>query len=390
MSPLANSYLVKEELQKPESYYPLKAYVCRHCFLVQLEEIQSPENIFQDYAYFSSYSDSWVKHANTYVQSTIKNFGLTPAHFILEVASNDGYLLRHFHQQGFSVLGIEPAENVAKVAETSGIPTLSEFFGENTAKRLARLDHHADLFIANNVLAHVPEINDFVAGTKIILKSTGLATFEFPSLLNLIQANQFDTIYHEHYSYLSLSFTKRLFEKHGLEVFHVEELKTHGGSLRVYVKHREDPSKIKTPELSKILANESQARLDDLVQDGTFQNQVNKVKRDLLDYLIQLKRKDMTIVGYGAPAKGNTLLNFCGIQKDFLDYTVDRNPYKQGRFLPGSHIPIYSPDKIKESKPNYILILPWNLKEEIVEQLSYIRSWGGKFIVPIPQVEILE
>lgn len=390
MSPLSNSFLEKKDLQLSEPYFPLKAYVCEKCFLVQLEEMQSPKEIFKDYAYFSSYSDSWVNHAKNYAQHMIDKFGFTPSHFILEVASNDGYLLRHFQQKGFPVLGIEPAENVAKVAEASGIPTLIEFFGVEAAKQLDCQARHADLFIANNVLAHVPEINDFVAGIKIILKSTGLATFEFPSLQNLIQDNQFDTIYHEHYSYLSLSFTERLFAKHGLEVFDVEELKTHGGSLRIYVKHQEDGSKTQTPALSKARLKESQAGLTSLSYYGCFQGQVERTKRDLLECLILLKQKGKTVAGYGAPAKGNTLFNFCGIRQDLLHFTVDKNPWKQGRFLPGSRIPIYAPDKIEESKPDYILILPWNLKEEIIEQLSYIRSWGGKFIVPIPHVEVLE
>ena len=390
MSPLSNSYLKLEHLNKAEKFYPLHAYVCEKCLLVQLEEFESPDHIFSDYAYFSSYSDSWLNHAKQYTSLMIDRFDFNQSSQIIEIASNDGYLLQFFQEQNIPVLGIEPAANVAQVAEDKGISTLVKFFGVQTAQELLEQDKASDLLLGNNVLAHVPDINDFVAGMKIILKPEGIITMEFPHLWQLINQNQFDTIYHEHFSYLSFTTVEKIFVHHGLTLFDVEELPTHGGSLRIYGKHNDNQKLTVSDRVALLKTKEQKAGLDNVETYLQFSNRVMSTKRKLLSFLIELKNAGKTIVGYGAPAKGNTLLNYCGIRTDLLDYTCDRSPHKQGSFLPGTHIPIYHPDKIAETKPDYVLILPWNLKDEIRSQLSYIRDWGGKFVVPIPEVEVLE
>ena len=390
MSPLSNSYLKLEHLNKAEKFYPLHAYVCEKCLLVQLEEFESPDHIFSDYAYFSSYSDSWLNHAKQYTSLMIDRFDFNQSSQIIEIASNDGYLLQFFQEQNIPVLGIEPAANVAQVAEDKGISTLVKFFGVQTAQELLEQEKASDLLLGNNVLAHVPDINDFVAGMKIILKPEGVLTMEFPHLLQLVNQNQFDTIYHEHFSYLSFTTVEKIFVHHGLTLFDVEELPTHGGSLRIYGKHNDNQKLTVSDRVALLKAKEQKAGLDNVDAYLQFSDRVISTKRKLLSFLIELKDAGKTIVGYGAPAKGNTLLNYCGIRTDLLDYTCDRSPHKQGSFLPGTHIPIYHPDKIAETKPDYVLILPWNLKDEIRSQLSYIRDWGGKFVVPIPEVEVLE
>lgn len=390
MSPLSNSYLKLDQLNQAEKFYPLHTYVCEQCLLVQLEEFESPDHIFSDYAYFSSYSDSWLNHAKKYTDLMIDGFSLNKSSLVIEIASNDGYLLQFFQEQKIPVLGIEPAANVARIAESKGIPTLVKFFGVQTAQDLFVLGKSSDLLLGNNVLAHVPDINDFVAGMKIILKPEGVLTMEFPHLWQLINQNQFDTIYHEHFSYLSFTTVEKIFAFHGITLFDVEELSTHGGSLRIYGMHEHNQKFIVNDRVRLIKEKEHQAGLDKVDTYLQFSNQVMSTKRKLLSFLIELKNNGKTIVGYGAPAKGNTLLNYCGIRTDLLDYTCDRSPHKQGLFLPGTHIPIYHPDKVTETKPDYVLILPWNLKDEICSQLSYIREWGGKFIVPIPEVEMLE
>ena len=389
MSPPSNSYLNSQQLQSMERFYPLHAYVCPNCFLVQLDEFESPDLIFSNYAYFSSYSQSWLDHANKYVEHMINDFGIGPSHQVMEIASNDGYLLQFFDKHGVPVLGIEPAANVAKVAEGKGIPCLVKFFGLNTAKELAKEDKKADLLLGNNVLAHVPDINDFVKGMKILLNSDGLITMEFPHLLKLIKFNQFDTIYHEHFSYFSLFTVKRIFEKHGLTIFDVEELDTHGGSLRIYAGHSEKIHYIGS-KVESLIEKELTAGLGSLETYFHFTEKVHKTKRELLSFLIQAKKSGKSIVGYGAAAKGNTLLNYCGIRHDFIDYVVDRSPHKQNLYLPGTHLPIYPTEKIEETKPDYLLILPWNIKEEVMEQMSHIREWEGRFIVPIPTLEVFD
>lgn len=390
MSPLSNAFVNQEHLHKAEKFYPLHAYICEHCFLVQLNQVESSDYIFSDYAYFSSYSESWLNHAQNYTGLMIDRFGLDESSQVIEIASNDGYLLQFFQEQNIPILGIEPAANVAQVAEEKGIPTLLKFFGIETAQELVIQNKKADLLLGNNVLAHVPHLNDFVAGMKMILKSEGIVTMEFPHLLQLIDQNQFDTIYHEHFSYFSFTTVEKIFAHHGLILFDVEELATHGGSLRIYGKHDDNQKLAISDRVSLLKDKEQKAGLDQLETYSQFSDQIMATKRQLLSFLIEIKNSGKTIVGYGAPAKGNTLLNYCGIGTDFLDYTCDRSPHKQGLFLPGTHIPIYHPDKIAETKPDYVLILPWNLKDEIRSQLSYIREWGGKFVVPIPVVEVLE
>jgi 2-polyprenyl-3-methyl-5-hydroxy-6-metoxy-1,4-benzoquinol methylase len=390
MSPLCESYLNRDRLNQMEPFYPLHVYVCGECFLVQLKAYVSAEDIFSDYAYFSSYSDSWVEHARIYTEQMVQRFGLGPEHHVVELASNDGYLLQHFVAKGIPVLGVEPAANVAEVAVRKGVPTLVKFFGENTARELAAEGRNADLLLGNNVLAQVPDLNDFVKGMKILLKPQGVITVEFPHLMRLMEENQFDTIYHEHFSYFSFTTTVKIFAAHGLTVFDVEELSTHGDSLRVYARHAEDILKPVSERVREILSQEANAGFNALECYASFDEQVKETKRKLLTFLIKAKREGKSIAGYGAPGKGNTLLNYCGIRSDFLDYTVDRSPHKQGKFLPGTHIPICHPDKIKETKPDFVLILPWNLKTEIIEQVAYIRSWGGRFAVPIPEVRVYE
>ncbi len=390
MSPISNSFLKSDQLDKAEKFYPLHAYVCDNCFLVQLEEFETPEQIFSsDYAYFSSYSESWLSHCQSYTELTIEKFGINDNSQVIEIASNDGYLLQYFQQRGVPILGIEPAANVAKVAEEKEIPTLAKFFGVETARLLKNQGKQADLLIGNNVLAHVPDINDFVAGMKIALKQNGILTMEFPHLLQLMECNQFDTIYHEHFSYFSFLTVEKIFASHGLTLFDVEEIATHGGSLRIYGKHDTNSNYEVTNRLTNLKEKEIKAKLDRIDTYLGFGEQVKETKRKLLQFLIEVKSQGKTIVGYGAPAKGNTLLNYCGIRSDFLDYTVDRSPYKQGLFLPGTHIPIYHPDKIRETRPDYVMVLPWNIKDEIVLQMAEIREWRGQFLIPIPQVEVL-
>ena len=388
MSPLCESFLSLEQLNGMEPFYPLHAYVCEHCFLVQLEEYVSPEHIFTEYAYFSSYADTWLKHCQDYTNLVSERFGLTGESFVVEVASNDGYLLQYFVQKGIPVLGIEPAKNVARVAEQKGVPTLTEFFGRELATRLCREGRQADLIAGNNVLAQVPNINDFVGGLKILLKPAGVITIEFPHLKNLMEQNQFDTMYHEHFSYFSFLAAEKIFAAYDLTLFDVDELPTHGGSLRIYARHAEDSSKPVTGRVLELREQEIQAGFTNMDRYSAFGEQVKETKRKLLNFLIEAKRAGKTVAGYGAPGKGNTLLNYCGIRTDFLDYTVDRNPYKHGKFLPGTHIPIYPPEKIAQTRPDYVLILPWNFKDEIMQQMAYIKEWGGQFVVPIPELKV--
>jgi 2-polyprenyl-3-methyl-5-hydroxy-6-metoxy-1,4-benzoquinol methylase len=389
MSPLCESYLSAEQLNQMEPFYPLHVYVCENCYLVQLEQYVSPENIFTEYAYFSSYADSWLRHVKAYTDMMVDRFHLNESSYVVEVASNDGYLLQYFVEKGIPVLGIEPARNVAKVAIEKGVPTLIEFFGQECAHRLVAEGKQADLIAGNNVLAQVPDVNDFVAGLKILLKPQGIITIEFPHLMCLVAENQFDTIYHEHFSYFSFITAEKIFAAHGLILFDVEELPTHGGSLRIFARHVDDLSKPVTERAKALEQREKQAGIMEMTYYSAFDEQVKETKRKLLEFLIQAKRDGKRIAGYGAPGKGNTLLNYCGIRTDFLDYTVDRNPYKQGKFLPGTHIPIYPPERISETKPDYVMILPWNFKDEILKQMEFIRDWGGKFIVPIPEVKIV-
>lgn len=388
MSPLCETYPSASELNRGETYYPLHVYVCDRCFLVQLQEYESAENIFSDYAYFSSYSDSWLRHAAAYCEKMQSRFGLGKDSFVVEVASNDGYLLQYFLQREVPVLGIEPAANVAEVAVAKAIPTLVQFFGSELARGLVQQGRSADLVLGNNVLAQVPALNDFVEGLQILLKPEGVLTLEFPHLLKLIELNEFDTIYHEHFSYFSLQTTTKLLEAHGLRVFDVEELPSHGGSLRVYA-CRQASSHALQPNVGRVLRDEQSADLNRIDGYKSFARQVRETKLALLDFLLKAARDGKTVAGYGAPGKSATLLHYCGIGKDLIAYTVDRSPYKQGRFLPGTHIPIYHPDRISETRPDYVVILPWNLQFEIMEQLEYIREWGGKFVVPIPRATVL-
>jgi len=384
-SPLANAYLTKAQLQDPEPFYPLRVYVCDRCFLVQLPPVTTPEELFSDYAYFSSYSDSWLRHARDYVEQVIERFGFGSESKVVEIASNDGYLLQYFKERGVPVLGIEPARNVAAAAQEAGIATLVEFFGLETAERLRGQGDAADLVIANNVLAHVPELRDFVAGVRTLLKPGGVATMEFPHLLWLIEKTEFDTIYHEHLSYFSLITVERLFAESRLTLFDVEELPTHGGSLRIYARHDEGTSTEIGPRVSELRGRELAAGLDRVETYTGFDERIRRVKRDLLEFLIGAKRDGKSIVGYGAAAKATTLLNYCGIRGDFLDYVVDRSPHKQGRFLPGTHLEIRDPSEVERTRPDYLLILAWNLKDEIVEQMSHVREFGCRFVVPIPE-----
>ncbi|MFZ3215828.1 MAG: class I SAM-dependent methyltransferase [Candidatus Acidiferrales bacterium] len=388
MSPLCETYLSASDLNRAEVFYPLHVYVCDRCFLVQLEEYESAENIFSDYAYFSSYSDSWLKHADNYCEKMTRQFSLDSQSFVVEVASNDGYLLQYFVRRKVPVLGIEPAGNVAKVALEKGVPTLVRFFGVQLANELAAEDRRADLVLGNNVLAQVPDLNDFVEGLKILLKPEGVLTLEFPHLLRLIEHNEFDTIYHEHFSYFSMLTTVRILEKHGLKAFDVEELPTHGGSLRVYACRAEARTHDVGPSVSRLIEEEEKAGLASVDGYESFALQVRQTKWALVEFLLKAAHEGKSVAGYGAPGKSATLLNFCGIGKDLIEYTVDRSPYKQGRYLPGTHIPIYHPDRIRETKPDYVVILPWNLKDEIMQQLQFIREWGGRFVVPIPRAAI--
>jgi SAM-dependent methyltransferase len=389
MSPLCESYVPADRLNDMEPFYPLVVYVCSECFLVQLDEYVPAQDIFTEYAYFSSYADSWVEHSRLYTEMITERMGLDKNSFVVELASNDGYLLQHFVAKGIPVLGIEPAANIAKVANEKGIPTKVEFFGAESAKRLVAEGKMADLVLGNNVLAQVPDINDFVQGMKMILKPGGVVTMEFPHLMRLMTENQFDTIYHEHFSYFSYFTAKKIFAAHGLRLFDVEELSTHGGSLRIFGCHDNDAEKAETERSKELIERELKAGYNELEAYRAFEEQVKETKRKLLEFLIKARREGKSVAGYGAPGKGNTLLNYCGIRTDFVEYTVDRNPYKQGKFLPGTHIPIYTPDRIKQTKPDYVLILPWNFKDEIIKQNAFIREWGGQFVVPIPEVQVI-
>jgi SAM-dependent methyltransferase len=388
LSPLANAYRGAQELRKAEKFYPLHVYVCGSCFLVQLEEIESPLEIFSEYLYFSSFSTSWLEHASRFARQAVERFALGEKSLVVEFGSNDGYLLRYFQKAGTKVLGIEPAENVAAAAREKGIETLAEFFNSALAARLAGRGQKADLMIGNNVIAHIPAINDLMLGLKTILNVGGVISLEFPHLLSLIEENQFDTIYHEHYSYYSLYTMEKIMAAHGLRLFDAELLPTHGGSLRVLACHAKEEQHKRSARVKDILLLEEKKGLLEAETYGAFNEKIRSVKRDILKFLIGLKDESCTVAGYGAPAKGNTLLNYCGIGSDFIDYTVDLSPHKQGLYLPGSGIPIYGPEKIYETKPDYLVILPWNLKDEIMEQMAGIRSWGGQFVTLIPEIEV--
>jgi 2-polyprenyl-3-methyl-5-hydroxy-6-metoxy-1,4-benzoquinol methylase len=388
MSPLCESYLPAERLDDPETFYPLHVRLCGDCLLVQLPAYVAGEDIFSDYAYFSSYSDSWVAHAKRYADEMTTRLGLTAGSLVTEVASNDGYLLQHFHATGIPVLGVEPAANVAEAARSRGVRTVVEFLGPDTGRMIAEQYGPADLVAGNNVFAHVPDIRGFAAGLRALVKETGLVTLEFPHLLRLIERRQYDTIYHEHYSYLSLLTAGRALATAGLRVVDVDELGTHGGSLRVHARPAQSAGQ-PTERVTSVLAAEEAAGLHTVAGHEGFAGAVLKIKSDLLGFLLAAKAEGKTVAGYGAPGKGNTLLNHCGIRSDLLAYTVDRSPHKQGMFLPGTHIPIYPPERIAETKPDYVLVLPWNLREEISGQLSYVRSWGGRLVFPIPALEVV-
>ena len=388
-SPPSNAYLKAEQLNEPETFFPLKVWVCETCFLVQIDEYKKSTDIFNDeYAYFSSYSSSWLAHSKRYTEGVIKRFGYNENSLVVEIASNDGYLLQYFKEKNIPVFGIEPTANTAKVAIEKGVSTIVDFFGERLAKQLVAEGKKADLLLGNNVLAHVPDINDFVRGLKIVLNTEGVITMEFPHLLNLIQQNQFDTIYHEHFSYLSFHLVKQVCETHGLELFDVEALPTHGGSLRIFAKHKEDFTKKISLNVSNLLKKEAKAGLQNLSIYQTFQAKADKVKDDFLLFLLKAKKQNKTVVGYGAAAKGNTLLNYCGVKTDLVRFVVDASPHKQGKYLPGSHIPVVQESEIKALKPDYVVIFPWNIKSEIEQQLHYIRDWGGKFVVAVPRLRI--
>ena len=388
LTPLCETYPAAADFNRGEKYYPLHVYVCEKCWLVQIEEYESAENIFSDYAYFSSFSDSWLDHCNKYCGAMQSRFALNQQSFVVEVASNDGYLLQYFVKRDVPVLGIEPAANVAKVAVEKGVPTLVEFFGAKLAQKLVAEGRSADLALGNNVFAQVPDLNDFVEGLKILLKPEGVLTLEFPHMLQLMERNEFDTIYHEHFSYFSLLTTVKIMEAHGLRVFDVEELKSHGGSLRVFACRAESKTHKLESNVAKVLADESRAGLDRVDGYKKFAAQVKETKFALVEFLLRAAREGKKVAGYGAPGKSATLLHYCGITRDLIEFTVDRSPYKQGRFLPGNHIPIYHPDRIREARPDYVVILPWNLKDEIMKQLQFIREWGGRFVVPIPRLSI--
>jgi SAM-dependent methyltransferase len=388
MSPLCESFVSFDRINQMEAFYPLHVRVCENCFLVQLEAYVSPEEIFREYAYFSSYADSWLAQCKAYTDLVVDRFHLNQTSQVIELASNDGYLLQYFVAQNIPVLGVEPATNIAKVAIAKGIPTLNEFFGQECARNLVGQGMQADLIAANNVLAHVPELNDFVAGVKILLKPQGVFTGEIQHLVKLMAENQFDTIYHEHFCYHTFTTLEKIFAAHDMTLFDVEELPTHGGSIRIYACHADNSSQPVSDRAIALRESEQAAGFASIERYTNFEEQVREAKRKILEFLIAAKRAGKTVVGYGAPGKGNTLLNYCGIRTDFIDYTVDRNPYKHGKFLPGTHIPIYPPSKIQETKPDYVLILPWNFKDEIMTQMSVIRDWGGQFVVPIPELTV--
>jgi SAM-dependent methyltransferase len=388
-SPLSNRFLTAGQLGQMEPFYPLAVYVCEECLLVQLPGVETPEHIFSDYVYFSSYSDTWLAHARAYCEAMIARFGLDAGTPVVEIASNDGYLLQYLCSAGIPVLGVEPAANVAAVARQKGVETVVRFFGADTARALAAEGRTARLLLGNNVLAHVPDLNDFVAGLRILLQPGGVITMEFPHLLRLMESNQFDTIYHEHFSYFSLLAVRRVFAAHQLTIVDVDELPTHGGSLRIYAMHSDeafDPG----PAVSRVESLERSYGLERMETYAGFSSRAQAVKRALLAFLIAARDQGQRVAAYGAPAKGNTLLNYCGIRTDLIDYTVDRSPHKQGLFLPGTHIPVHGPERLRETMPDFVLILPWNLKEEIIEQMAEVRGWGGRFVVPIPSLEIIE
>lgn len=389
LSPLCESRILPEQLNTMEPFYPLRVHVCENCFLVQLDEYVSPGEIFTEYAYFSSNSTSWVEHARRYAEQMRTELDLGSDSLVMEIASNDGYLLQHFANQNIPVLGIEPAANVAEVARAKGVKTEVAFLGKNTAREIAASHGKADLLLGNNVLAHVPDINDFVAGMKLLLKPGGVITMEFPHLKNMMELNQFDTIYHEHFSYLSWFAVEQIFAAQGLVLFHVEELPTHGGSLRIYARHQDDLSKPVSSAAAALTKAEIDWGVNKLETYTRYTDQVQRTKRELLSFLIEQKNQNKKVVGYGAPGKGNTLLNYCGIRSDLLEFTVDRNVYKQNSFTPGTRIPILSPEAIEEARPDFVLVLPWNLRAEISEQLAYIKDWGGKLVFPIPALEVV-
>jgi hypothetical protein len=389
-SPASNSFLTKEQLNEPEVFYPLKVYTCSKCFLVQVDEYKKSDAIFNSsYVYFSSYSKGWLAHCKAYANKMTERFELGPSSKVIEIASNDGYLLQYFKEKRIPVLGIEPTSNTAAVAIEKGIETLVDFFGVKLATSLSSKNIKADLLLGNNVLAHVPDIVDFVKGMKIILKDSGIITMEFPHLLKLVEQNQFDTIYHEHFSYLSFYTVKQIFESAGLQLFDVEEIPTHGGSLRIYAKHAENKEQKISDGVLSLLTKEISRGIDKIEYYNGFQQEALKIKLELLQFLIDQKKVNKKVAAYGAAAKGNTLLNYCGIKNDLIDFVVDANPHKQNKFLPASHIPVYDELEIKKNKPDFVLVLHWNLKEEVTEQLAYIKDWGGKFVIPIPGLEIL-
>lgn len=389
-SPPSNAFLTKTQLNEAETYFPLKLFVCDHCFLVQIDEYKKADEIFsKEYIYFSSYSTTWLAHSKLYTDKMTSRFNLNKNSLVVEVASNDGYLLQYFKEKSIPVLGIEPTESTAKIAHSKGIESITEFFGEALAKQLLAQNKAADLLLGNNVLAHVPDINDFVTGLKILLKPNGVITMEFPHVVQLIENTQFDTIYHEHFSYLSFTTVSSIFESKGLEMFDVEELPTHGGSLRIYAKHKSDHTKERSKEVNTLLDKESKMGLTNLSYYKGFQTKVDQVKFDLLEFLVSQKKAGKKIAAYGAAAKGNTLLNYCGIKNDLIRFVVDASPFKQHKFLPGSHLEVLTEEDLKAYKPDFIIIFPWNIKDEIIEQLSYIREWNGKFVIPLPQLQII-
>ena len=389
-SPASNSFLTEEELNEPEVFYPLKVFTCHKCFLVQVDEYKKSDKIFDNrYVYFSSYSKSWLKHAQQYTEMMMNRFGVDKQSRVVEIASNDGYLLQYFKEKNIPVLGVEPTANTAEVAKSKGIETVVDFFGVRLAKELASKSLHADVLLGNNVLAHVPDIIDFVGGMKILLRKNGVITMEFPHLLQLVANNQFDTIYHEHFSYLSFTTVKSIFESQDLELFDVDELPTHGGSLRIYAKHREDASKQIGSNVERMLKMEQDAGITDIKYYSNFSEKALKIKIDVLTFLAGQKKQGRNVAAYGAAAKGNTLLNYCGVKNDLISYVVDANPHKQNKFLPASHIPVVNEEHLKNDKPDFVIILPWNLKDEIVSQLHYIKDWGGRFVIPIPALQII-
>ena len=389
-TPLANSYLSDEEIDNNEESFPLKVLVCKKCYLVQLEEFKTPQNIFSNYAYFSSYSKSFLNHAKNYVDMMINRFQINQNNFVVEIASNDGYLLQYFKEKNIPLLGIEPAKNIAKNAEEKGIKTISKFFGEKFSIELIKEYKKADLIICNNVIAHVPKINDFVSGLKLLMSKTGILTIEFPHLMELVEHNQFDTIYHEHFSYLSFFVIKNILEKNGIKIFDVEKIHTHGGSLRVFCTHTENNDIIIKKSVDELLKSEKEKGMMEMNFYENFSTKINSTVDQFLDFCNKAKKDNKKLIGYGAPAKANTLLNYCKIKNNLIEYVTDLSPHKQGLYLPGSHLPIKSPEEIKKSKPDFVIIFPWNLQDEIIKQIDFIREWGGKFVIPIPNLKIIE